>query len=261
MIDLHSHVLPGIDDGPADLAGSVVMAQVAAETGTQRLVATPHLREDHPAVRPRELGGRVAELNAILARQHVDLEVLSGAEVDLSAALELDDDQLRLGTLAANGTDLLIETPHGPIPSIFEGLLGRVRARGFRVTLAHPELNPTFQAEPERLARLAADGVLLQITARSLRPARRSRSRALAVRAVEEGWCHVLASDAHAADWRPPRLGVELAEAQERMPALAERLHWMTHDAPAAILAGAPLGSPTPIAGPRRRGLFARRGR
>jgi protein-tyrosine phosphatase len=127
--------------------------------------------------------------------------------------------------------------------------------------LAHPELNGAFQSDPERLRRLAQDGVLVQISARSLRPARRSRARELALQAVQEGFAHVLASDGHGADWRPPRLGAELADAQQRLPGLAERLRWMTHDAPAAILAGEPLPPAPAVAAGRRRGRFSLRGR
>ncbi|HEX2015272.1 MAG TPA: CpsB/CapC family capsule biosynthesis tyrosine phosphatase, partial [Solirubrobacteraceae bacterium] len=107
MIDLHSHVLPGIDDGPSDLAGSVAMARIAADWGTRQMVATPHVRDDYPAVRPEELAQRVADLNAALGAQRVELEVLVGAEVDLAAALELADEQLRRATLGNNGTDVL----------------------------------------------------------------------------------------------------------------------------------------------------------
>ncbi|TMK39538.1 MAG: hypothetical protein E6G56_10580 [Actinobacteria bacterium] len=253
MIDLHSHVLPGIDDGPAELAGSLAMAEVAARSGTRRIVATPHLREDFPDVRPSELASRVAELNREFARAGVELEVLPGAEVDISAALEASDEDLRAATLAGNGTDLLLETPYGALPSIFENLLASVRSRGFRVTLAHPELNPSFQLHADRLGRLVEDGVLVQITARSLQ--RRSPARPLALTAIERGWGSALASDAHSADWRPPTLGEHLHEAARRHPGLAARLGWMTEAAPAAILAGSEL----PQAPPAQREGFLKR--
>jgi len=257
MIDLHSHVLPGIDDGPRDLAGSVAMAQVAAEAGTTCLVATPHLREDHPAVKPSELAERVAELNRALARHSVGLEVVSGAEVDLTTGLELPDEQLRDASLLGRGHDLLVESPYGPLPSVFESLISSLAGRGFRLTLAHPELNPSFQERPERLERLVADGILLQLTARSLRAGRRSPSRTLALTAIERGWAHVLASDAHSSDWRPPRLGWEVRALAEQEPHLAARLAWMTMDAPRAILDGVPLPL-APQVSSRRRGLWAR---
>jgi protein-tyrosine phosphatase len=255
MIDLHAHVLPGIDDGPEDMTEALAMARVATETGTTRIVATPHLREDHPEVRIDELGGRIEELNQALIREDIALEVVPGAEVDLLMALELSDEHLHAVTLGANGSDLLIETPVVPLPSSFEGLLEQVRDRGYRIVLAHPELSPSFIVDPDRLGRLVESGILLQITARSLRPPKGSASRALAFRAVQLDWAHVLASDGHSATWRPPRLGAEVAEAVKHRPELAKRLAWMTGEAPAAILAGAVIPM-APVAAPAGGGLL-----
>jgi protein-tyrosine phosphatase len=238
MIDLHTHLLPEIDDGPPDMDGSLAMARVAAETGTTQIVATPHVREDHPRVKIDELGERVAELNRALVGEGIELKALQGAEVDLLAALELSAERLRAVTLGANGSDLLIETPVAPLTTSFEGLLSKVRDRGFRIVLAHPELNPSFIADPARLGRLVESGVLLQITARALRPAKGSSSRAFALRVVQHGWAHALASDGHSATWRAPALGAELADAQAHHPGLAARLAWMTEEGPAAIIAG-----------------------
>jgi protein-tyrosine phosphatase len=252
MIDLHSHVLPGIDDGPTDMAGSIAMAQVAADSGTKWLVATPHLREDYPAVRPEELPARVAAVNAVLVRRGVELEVLPGAEIDLSTALELSDAELRAASLGGGGHDLLIESPYGPLPGMFVGLVTTIMERGFRITLAHPELNPTFREDPRRLAQVVEAGVLLQVTSRSLHGGRRSTSQKLARDAIRRGWAHVVASDGHASDWRPPRLGADIRALEREEPEVSARLHWMTDDAPRAILAGAPLPPAPEVAGQRR---------
>jgi protein-tyrosine phosphatase len=241
VIDLHAHILPGIDDGPADLLGSLAMAELAVAQGTRTIVATPHLRDDYPAVIPTEIADRVRELNDFLTRLEIELEVAPGAEVALNNALELSDAELRAATLGHNGRDLLIETPYGPLPAPFEQLLAAIAARGFRVTLAHPELNPSFQQQPERLGELVEAGTLMQVTARSLRASRRSSVRALADVGLVRGWIHVLASDAHAADWRPPDLGSAVTDAQRTFPSKTAELRWMVLDSPRAILAGVDL--------------------
>ncbi|HEX2086429.1 MAG TPA: CpsB/CapC family capsule biosynthesis tyrosine phosphatase [Solirubrobacteraceae bacterium] len=254
MIDLHTHVLCGIDDGPADLVGSLAMAEIAVEEGVETLVATPHVRADHPLVVPSEVPGRAAELQAAFTRYDLPVEVVPGGEVALGEALELPDDDLRAVTLGANGTMLLVETPHGRLPSLFEELVDAVADRGYVVVLAHPELNPQLQDDPERLRTLVARGALVQLTARSLREPRRSRARALAARALEEGWAHAIASDAHAAEWRSPRLASQLEDARRAHPALADVLWWAATEAPAAILHGDRPGAPPPrAAGARRR--------
>ena len=239
MIDLHTHVLPGIDDGPELLAGSVAIAEIAAHAGTRTLVATPHLRADHPDVRPAELAGRAAELTAHLRGRGLPLEVLPGAEVDLETAAALSDDELALASLAGNGRDLLVETPYGPLPDDFEASVLALAARGFRLTLAHPERSPDVQARVETVGALVEQGVLVQLTARSLvgRGASGSAARAL----LERGWAHVLASDAHALDRRPPDLGARLRQAADALPHAAAELEWMVTVAPRAILDGVPL--------------------
>jgi protein-tyrosine phosphatase len=261
VIDLHSHVLPGLDDGPPDTIGSVAMADAAAAAGTRTLAATPHLREDHPAVRPAELPDRVAELNELLHRYELDLRVVTGAEVAITVVGAMSDDELREVTLGGNGRDLLLETPYGELPSTYEALVEELGARGFRVLAAHPERNPTLQADPARLGRLVDAGLLVQLTAGSLTLARRSRPRRLALTALENGWAHVLASDAHSATWRPPDLALGLKAARRALPHMADELAWMVNDAPRAILEGAPLPPRPPRYGQRSALGRLRRGR
>lgn len=258
MIDLHSHVLPGLDDGPPDTIGSVAMADAAAAAGTRTLAATPHLREDHPAVRPAELPGRVAELNELLHRYELDVRVVTGAEVAVTVIGDMSDDELRAVTLGGNGRDLLLETPYGELPSTYEALVEGLGTRGFRVLAAHPERSPTLQADPARLGRLVAAGVLVQLTAGSLAQPRRSPSRRLAITALENGWAHVLASDAHSATWRPPDLAPGLKSARRALPHMGDEIAWMVNDAPRAILQGAPL-PPRPPRNGRRSALWRRR--
>jgi protein-tyrosine phosphatase len=251
VIDLHSHLLPGIDDGAREMEDAVKLAAGAAATGVTAMAATPHLRPDFPGVRPAELAERAAAVRAALAAAGVTLEVVVGAEVDLYRGLAAEDRELELASYGQRGGDLLVETPYGPLPPDFEDLLFRLRARGYRVLLAHPERNADFQRDPRRLAALAHDGTLLQVTADSLAAGgRRSGTRRTALALVAEGVAHVIASDAHG---RVPRAALRdgVAAAARVAPLRAE---WMATDAPAAVLAGEPLPAP-PSERPRRTGL------
>lgn len=252
MVDLHSHVLPGIDDGPADLEGSLRMARAAADEGTRVLAATPHVRGDHPRVIPREVPRRVADLNAALRAEGIDVRVVPGGEVALLDALERDADELRHVTLGGNGRDLLVETPFGDVGVAFERTLAGVRSRGFRVLLAHPEMSRGFQAEPARLGRLVETGVMMQVTAASLAADRGDPAGRLALHALRQGWVHVVASDGHRADWRPPVLRDGLDAARAAMPEADEELDWLVEDAPTAILRGEEL-PPRPARESRKR--------
>ena len=259
MIDLHSHLLPGIDDGPTNLEHSLELAQAAAQQGTRLIAATPHLRADFPDVVPSELPGRCEEMRAALKGAGIDLEVVQGGEAGLMWAVHADDEALRAGSYGGRGTDLLVESPYGGLTTTFEQLLLTVADRGFRLLLAHPENNPTFQKDPARLRALVDHGVLLQVTARSLILRDRRRGpRPLAEALVRDGYAHVLASDAHSGyQLRPPALGAGASAAAELVgPA---RARWLVQHAPAAILAGEPLPAAPPAEGVQRRGRLLRR--
>ena len=251
VIDLHTHVLPGIDDGPADLPAALAVLAAAVDEGTVTLAATPHVRPDHPRVVPAELGGRVSDLAGAAAEAGLDVELVAGGEVDLLWAQRAGDDDLRAASFGQRGHDLLVETPYGTLPDRFEDLLFNVSVRGYRILLAHPERSPTFQHDRQRLATLVEHGTLLQVTALSLSSTeRRSRSRRLALELVRHDLAHVIASDAHGS--HVPRSGLRAGvEAAARVAPL--RAQWMVNDAPAAILAGEPLPPPPAERGSGRR--------
>jgi protein-tyrosine phosphatase len=259
-VDVHAHALPGIDDGPSDTQEAIAMLRAAATAGIQTLAVTPHLRSDVPNGHVDELERRCRALREAGMREGINIGIVCGAEVSLIWALEANDEQLVLATYGQRGTDLLIETPTFDVVGL-ESRLYQLRAKGLRVTLAHPERNAQFQRAPSRLADLVADGVLLQINAQALLPAgRRSDAHRLARHLCREGLAHALASDGHrAAGWRPITCLAQAAQAAAALvgPDLA---HWMTHTAPEAIIGGAELpDAPEALNGRRRHRLLRRR--
>jgi protein-tyrosine phosphatase len=260
-VDLHAHALPGIDDGPPDADEALAMLRAAAAAGTGTLAVTPHLRSDFPSVRVSELARRCQELRKASELAGLDIQIVSGAEVSLVWALEATDEQLALATYDQQGTDLLIETPTFNVVGL-ESLLYRLRAKGFRVTLAHPEQSVEFQRDPSRLVDLVRQGVLVQVNAEMLLAGpRRSETRRLGRHLCAEGLAHALASDGHrATSWRPVS---SLAEAVPAAVTLVgpERARWLTQAAPAAIIAGVELPQAPPVRAGRRRSKLRRRGR
>jgi protein-tyrosine phosphatase len=256
VVDLHCHLLPGIDDGPPDMEATVELARAAAAEGVRTIAATPHLRQDHPGVVPDELADRCQEVRYGLEQQGIELEVVPAGEVDLLWTLEASDEELRLCSYGQRGEALLVETPYGSLLPSFEELLSRLTGKGHVVVLGHPERNPTFQRDPGRLAELVDRGALVQVTADSLLgPARRSRSAALVQRLLRHGLAHAIASDAHGRDTiSRASLGAGAARASELVG--AERARWLVAEAPGAIAAGRPL-PPMPEGRPRR-GLLSR---
>jgi protein-tyrosine phosphatase len=258
FVDIHSHLLPGIDDGPRDLAGSLEMARSAADAGTSVLAATPHLRSDFPGVHVGEIAALCERVQSEIDAAGIELRVVAGAETSLVWALEASDEDLRLATYGQHGSDLLIETPSDV--SMLEQLLFQVRACGFRVILAHPERSSAFKSDPEPLARLHEQGVLFQVNASALLAPKRSTTRRLAEWLCREGLAHVLASDGHRGnEWRPVS---ELAAGVEALSRLVgpPRTLWMARDVPGAIVEGAAVLPDAPPVYAERRS-FWRRGR
>jgi protein-tyrosine phosphatase len=239
MIDLHCHILPGLDDGPATMSEALAMASMAAASGTTTVVATPHI-DGRWGVRPSELSRRVALLEDALSSEGIPLAVRPGGEIDISRFADLrpeDLDRLRLG----GGPCLLLESPLSPAAGDSDMLMLRIRGRGEQILLAHPERCPLFQREPERLVRLVDAGVLCSISTGSLRGQFGEQVRGFTIDLLRAGLVHDLASDAHD-DWRrPPPLGDSLSEVEAEIPGISGQADWLTRLAPAAILAGAPL--------------------
>jgi protein-tyrosine phosphatase len=243
VIDLHAHVLPGIDDGPVDQEASLALLEAAARDGTRVIAATPHLRRDFPNVHVERIAADCAQLRTAIPVEW-ELELVSGAEVDLVWALDASDEQLRMASYGGRGTDVLIETPYGWLPPTFEAAVLSVVERGYRVLLAHPELSQSLQERPGRLGPLVDWGVLVQVSAGSLlRHPKRSRSGRCANELIASGMGHVIASDAHSSGpWRPPGLAGALTAVRKRH---AARANWMVTSAPAAILGGTALPPPS----------------
>jgi protein-tyrosine phosphatase len=239
MIDLHVHVLPGIDDGARDEAAAIELVVEAVATGVTTIAATPHLRADHPNVRPSEVAGRTADLQAALDRAGVAVQLVPGGEVDVRWARQAGEDELRAVSYGGQGHDVLVEVPYGELMPQFEDFVFRLRVLGYRVLLAHPERSPTFQRDADRLHALVKQGCLLQVTASALASRTRgSRSGKLALTLVREGIAHVIASDTHRGGGDRASLALAVTALGKVAP---RRARWMVTEAPAAILAGEPL--------------------
>ncbi len=252
MIDLHCHLLPGIDDGPRDLGGTLAMARLHLDAGVTTVAATPHVSWDMPTERAAiEL--RLGDVRAALAAAKLPLEVVAGAEVDVHRAVHLSDEELH-GLALGGGPWLLLEAPIVRGAGIAPVALTLLE-RGHRVLIAHPERSPLPQDDPEALRTLVRAVAATQVTASSFAGAFGRAVREYAERMLEAGLVHTVASDAHDARRRPPGIAAPLAAAGigDLAPLLGE-------EAPAAILAGDPL-PPAPTRARRRGGLRARLGR
>jgi len=256
MIDLHCHVLPGIDDGPATLEDSLALARAAAAAGIATIVATPHVSRHHRND-AATIAARVDEVRTRFAADGLALEVRPGAEIAMTTADEFDPDELRRLSLGG-GPWLLVECPFSPLATGVDIFLLGLQSRGHRIVLAHPERSPVFQRDRELLPALVRAGVLASITAGSLVGSFGGTVKRFAHDLVRDGLVHNVASDAHDVVARPPSIRAELERAG--FGALTE---WLTEAVPAAILTGEEQIPPRPAAavnpGGRTRSSWLRR--
>jgi protein-tyrosine phosphatase len=208
--DLHCHILPGVDDGPPTMEGSVRLALAQVRDGVSRVVATPHYSQ-RMRVEPEVTRAGVAALRAELERREIPLEVLPGAEVAMARLPDLDAEQL--GALALGGGRwILLEAPTaGQFP--VEAAVRQVREMGFEVLLAHPERCAVFSRDFATLEACVRAGARASLTASSLTGAFGRPVRRVALEMVDAGLVHNVASDAHDDIRRAPDLRASLRDA------------------------------------------------
>jgi protein-tyrosine phosphatase len=205
LIDLHSHLLPGIDDGSKDLAMSLAMARVASADGISTIACTPHIlpgvyNNSGPAIR-----SAVARLAESIAEAGIPISLATGADVHIAPDL---DAQLRDGRVLTlnNSRYFLLEPPHHVLPPRLEDLIFGLQAAGYVPILTHPERLSWVEGRYDLIGRLVSSSVLMQITAGSVMGRFGRRPRYWAERMLDEGLCHLLATDAHNTEQRAPRM-------------------------------------------------------
>ena len=244
MIDLHSHLLPAIDDGPASLADSVEMARVAWESGTRAMVCTPHMIESYPTD-PRDVRLGVARLRTALHDAEIPLEIHTGGEIALPWLERMSEDDLAMASIGGGGRWLLLEMPFQGWPLRLAEILRDLEIRGYGAILAHPERADAVQRAPDRVRDIIGRGALVQVTAGSFLGEHGPAARRAALMLLGGGVAHFLASDAHSAGpWRPPDLEAGLQAAADAIDVHPQSLAWMVGEGPAAVLEGLPVRPP-----------------
>ena len=241
-------MLPGLDDGAADLDEAVAICRDAFADGISVLAATPHVRDDFPTT-PEQMETALAELQQVVGDA---LRLVPGGELDLGQ-LDRPHAELLGFALAGNPGYLLVETPYVGWPLDIGDRLFQLRAAGITPVLAHPERNGEVQHRPELLEPLVASGVLVQLTAGAVDGSLGRASRASAFDLLERGLAHLIASDGHAPAIR--QIGMSGAAAALRNETLAR---WLTVEVPRAIVDGLPLPPRPGQARPGRQRRFGR---
>ncbi len=219
MIDLHCHLLPGIDDGAVDLDDSLAMARAAVEDGITITACTPHIFPGLYENTGPEIRAAIARLQAQLDEAGIALKLVTGADVQLAPDLA---GGLRSGrVLSINDSRyFLFEPPHHTAPPRLEEAVFNIMAAGYHPVLTHPERLHWIESHYETMTKLAHAGAWMQLTSGSVVGRFGRRAKYWSERMLDEGLVHILATDAHNMRNRAPRL----AEAREAVAArLGER--------------------------------------
>ena len=231
FVELHFHLLPGIDDGPESLEQSIALAAAAAAEGTDLIVATPHVHEAY-ATDPLELADRVAEFQRALDREGTPLRVRVGGELSDRMVSRLTDAQLdAIAHGPAGRRWVLLEGPFAGLDDPFADAADELRARGFGILLAHPERYAPTAQTPAMIARELAHGSALQINAWSIAGKYGDHVRDRASALLRLAPDSPIASDAHGRDRQPAlTLGLQALAAvgdgtlHRRLDAIPRRL-------------------------------------
>ncbi len=251
--DTHVHLLAGLDDGPRTADEAVSMCRALVADGARSATALAHQNPQYPGNTPAALTAAAAELRARLAEHNVPLAVYPTGEVMVSAETANEFRAGMVQTVGGHGKHLLIEMPHALFLDV-RPLAHELRAAGVRLVIAHAERYAELLHDPGLTDAFLRAGCLIQVTAHALAaPDTAADERAL------KDWCtrgvvHVLGTDGHNLDRRPPRLRAGVRRlAKWAGPAAADRVAsiWGT-----ALLQGGPLNPPPPR--PKPRTWFAR---
>jgi protein-tyrosine phosphatase len=205
MIDIHCHLLPELDDGPATWEQSLQMAQIAVDDGIRSVIATPHQLGSYHGNPASLIRARICELRERLQAAKIPLQVYAGADVRIEADLAERLRRDEVLTLAEQRRHVLLELPH-ELYFPLEPLLAQLKSLGITGILSHPERNRGLLSDPSCLSRLVAHGCLMQITAGSLLGGFGRASQRLAESMLAQGLVHFVASDGHGIEHRRPRL-------------------------------------------------------
>lgn len=197
FVDLHCHILPGIDDGAQTIEDSLFMARAAVSEGISHILCTPHYNNGHYLNKKNDIITSVAHLQEVLDEQEIPLTLFEGQEIRISPDLSrrMVKDEILFADL--NNTYILIEFPFATVPDYAHGVLSELCRNGHRPIIVHPERNNIFLEQPKRLDPFIEMGCLTQVTNGSYIGQFGKKIQRVTKQMIKHNQAHMLSSDAH----------------------------------------------------------------
>jgi protein-tyrosine phosphatase len=257
MIDLHNHLLPGIDDGAKKVEETLEFLRIARRDGIGTVTATPHMKPGVYDNTRQVILERVAMVReAQRGDESESVTLLPGAEVYFTADVVERARRGDLMTVADRGRHLLLELPYQQVPMRVDDTIFQLRLLGITPIMAHPERVAYYLEDIERVTASVRLGALTQVTGASITGLFGSKARDYAMAMLDRNLVHIISTDGHDVRYRPPILSAARDIVARRLG--AEAAARMVEGHPGAILEGRDLSVPEPVEAPRRRGLFDR---
>ena len=196
MVDIHSHILPDVDDGSKNSSESLLMLKVAISEGIHTIVATPHYNYTYVNEKSKILE-EVKKLGQMIKENDLKIEVLPGQEVRIYGELLADYEAGKLLTVADNNSYMLVEFPFSRVPLYAKRVLYDLEVVGVKPIIAHPERNGEILMHPERLSNMVAKGALTQLTAASLMGYFGKKIQKFSHQLIKANLVHTIATDTH----------------------------------------------------------------
>lgn len=243
MIDIHTHILPKVDDGPSTWEESIEMLKGGQKDGIKEIALTPHILSNFDYNLEKEIRQRFAELKRKTTAAGIRIKLHLGSEIYLQPETNLNHG---LSTFNENGKHFLVEFPMSRIPEYASQKLFELIMDGFIPVLAHPERNAVILRNPSRAYQLVQMGTLIQINSGSLTGDFGQSVKATAFDLIEHNLVHFVASDCHDADSRPLALKEAKKIVEENWGSSLAKLLFVEN--PRKLLRGQKISPPEPIA-------------
>lgn len=202
MIDIHSHILPGVDDGAQSIEESILMAEAAVKDGITHIVATPHHNNGAYHNYKNDILIQVTELNRTFKERGIELQVLPGQETRIFGEMVEAMDMDEILPINEGSKYVFVEFPSGSVPRYAKQLFFDIQVAGYFPVIVHPERNKAIMETPDLLYSFVKNGAFTQVTAGSVCGKLGKKIKKFSEQLIEANLAHLIASDAHNTETR-----------------------------------------------------------